>query len=96
LADLKRVKYTILEAKSQFYMPEFRVIEFIYDILERYPNTFKIIKIIKWFFLNDITEVRVFIRIVIYYKIFIKNFAVIAASIYFLIKKKIRFTWDTE
>jgi hypothetical protein len=28
---------------------------------------------------------------VIYYKIFIKNFAIIAALIYFLIRKKIRF-----
>jgi hypothetical protein len=77
-------------------MPRFRVIKFIYDILKRHSNTFKVIKIIKWFSPNDIAEVKAFIRITIYYKIFIKNFTVIAALIYFLIRKKIRFTWDTE
>jgi hypothetical protein len=88
LADLERVRCTILEAKSQFCMSGFRVIGFIYDILERYSNIFKVIKIVKWPLPNDIAEVRVFIRVAIYYKIFIKNFAIIAALIYSLIKKK--------
>jgi hypothetical protein len=47
LADLKRAECTILKAKSQFYMPRLRVIKFIYDILGRYSNIFKMIKIIK-------------------------------------------------
>jgi hypothetical protein len=47
LADLKKTKYTILKAKSQFCMPGFRVIRFICDILERYLNIFKVIKIVK-------------------------------------------------
>jgi hypothetical protein len=47
LANLERVGCTILKAKSQFYMPRFRVIKFIYDILKRYSNIFKIIKIMK-------------------------------------------------
>jgi hypothetical protein len=88
LANLKRVGYTILKTKSQFCMPGLRVIRFIYDILEWYPNTFKIIKIMKWPLPNNITEVKIFIKVAIYYKIFIKNFAVIAALIYFLIRKK--------
>jgi hypothetical protein len=64
---------------------------FIYDALKRYFDIFKIIKIVKWPFPNNITETRIFIRIVIYYRIFIKNFALVAAPIYSLIKKRIRF-----
>jgi hypothetical protein len=77
-------------------MPGLRVIGFIYDILGRYPDIFKMIKIVKWLFPNDVTEARAFIRVAIYYKVFVKNFAIIAALIYFLIKKGIRFAWDTE
>jgi hypothetical protein len=96
LTDLERAGYTILGIKSQFCMPRFRVIGFICDALGRYSDIFKIIKIVKWLFPNDIIEVRVFVRVTVYYRIFVKNFAVIAALIYFLIRKKIRFAWDTE
>jgi hypothetical protein len=91
LTDLKRVGYTISEAKSQFYMSKFRVVGFIYDALKRHPDISKIIKIVEWLFPNDITEIKVFVRMAIYYKIFIKNFALIAALIYSLIRKRIRF-----
>jgi hypothetical protein len=91
LADLKRVRCTISETKSQFCMPGLRIIEFICDILERYPNIFKIIKIVEWPSPNNITEARAFIKMAIYYKIFIKNFAIIAALIYSLIRKEIKF-----
>jgi hypothetical protein len=70
-------------------MPRFRVVRFVYDILKRHFNISKIIKIVKWLSPNNITEVKAFIRMAIYYKVFIKNFAVIAAPIYFLIKKKL-------
>jgi hypothetical protein len=96
LADLKRAGCTISKAKSQFCMPGLRVIKFICDILKRHPDTFKVIKIIKWLFPNDIIEVKAFVKMTVYYKVFIKNFAVIAAPIYFLMKKRIRFVWDTE
>jgi hypothetical protein len=64
---------------------------FICDVLGRYPDIFKIIKIVEWFLPNDIIEARVFIRVVIYYRMFVKNFTLIAAPIYSLIKKGIRF-----
>jgi hypothetical protein len=72
-------------------MPGLRVIKFICDALKRHSDISKIIKIVKWFSPNDIAEIRVFIKVTIYYKIFIKNFAVIAALIYFLIRKGIKF-----
>jgi hypothetical protein len=94
LTNLKRVRYTISGVKSQFYMLRFRVMEFIYNALRRYFNTFKVIKIIKWLFPNNIAEARIFIKMAVYYKMFIKNFTFVAASIYSLIRKEIRFAWD--
>jgi hypothetical protein len=91
LADLEKIGYTILGAKSQFCMPGLRVIRFVCDALKRYFNIFKVIKIMKWPFPNNIVEVRAFIRVVVYYRVFIKNFAIVAAPIYSLIKKGIRF-----
>jgi hypothetical protein len=91
LINLERAKCTISGAKSQFCMPKLQIVEFVCDTLKRHLNISKVIKIIKWPFPNDITEVKIFVRVAIYYKIFIKNFAIIAAPIYSLIKKEIRF-----
>jgi hypothetical protein len=96
LADLERARYTISGVKSQFYMPELRIVGFICDALGRHPNISKVIKIIKWPPPNNVTEARTFVKMAIYYRIFIKNFTLIAAPIYFLIRKGIRFAWDTE
>jgi hypothetical protein len=79
LADLERAEYTISGAKSQFCIFTFRVIKFIYDTLKRHSDIFKIIKIMKWPSPNNITEIKAFIKVAIYYKRFIKNFALIAA-----------------
>jgi hypothetical protein len=96
LANLEKAGCTISGVKLQFCMSGLRIMEFVYDILRRHPNISKVIKIVKWPFFNDITEVRVFVGVAIYYRVFIKNFAIVAALIYFLIKKGIRFAWDTE
>jgi hypothetical protein len=96
LANLERAGCTISGAKLQFYMPKLRIVGFICDALGRHSNTFKVIKIMKWPPFNDIIEARAFVRVAVYYKVFIKNFAIIAAPIYSLIKKKIRFAWNTE
>ena len=96
LVDLERIKYTISRVKSQFYIFRFRVVGFIYDTLERHPNTSKIIKIVEWPSPNDVAEVKAFVEVTIYYRVFIKNFAIIATPIYFLMRKKVRFIWDTE
>jgi hypothetical protein len=72
-------------------MSRLRVIEFVCDILEQHPNISKVIKIMEWPPPNDVAEARAFIRVTVYYKVFVKNFAVIAALIYFLMRKGIRF-----
>jgi hypothetical protein len=73
LANLERVRCTISGVKLQFYMLRLRVLRFICDILKRYSDISKVIKIIEWLPPNDIIEARAFIKVAVYYKIFIKN-----------------------
>jgi hypothetical protein len=91
LTNLKKARCTISGAKSQFYMSRLRIIKFICDTLKQHSNISKIIKIVKWLPPNNITEIKAFIKMIIYYRMFVKNFAIIAAPIYSLIRKGIRF-----
>jgi hypothetical protein len=63
LTNLKKIGCTISETKSQFCMPKFRVIKFVCNALGRHPNISKIIKIVKWFFPNNIIEAKTFISV---------------------------------
>jgi hypothetical protein len=69
LADLERVGCTTLGAKLQFCMPGLRVVGFIYDVLGRYSDTSKVIKIVEWPLPNDVVEARAFIRVAVYYRV---------------------------
>jgi hypothetical protein len=48
LADLERAECTISGPKSQFCMPGIRIVSFICNYLEKYLNSAKMIKIVKW------------------------------------------------
>ena len=77
-------------------MSGIRVVGFICDFLGRHPDTFKVIKIVEWAPSNDVTEAKAFIKVVIYYRVFVKNFSLIAAPIYSLMKKGAEFVWGME
>ena len=47
-ADLEWAGCTISGLKSQFCMPGIRIVDFICDYLGRYPDSAKVIKIVKW------------------------------------------------
>ena len=42
---------------------------FICDLNDRFLETVKIIKILKWFSCRDVSEVRAFIEVCVYYRI---------------------------
>ena len=91
LADLERAGCTISSPKSQFCMPGIRIVGFVCNYLGKHPNSAKVIKIVKWAEPLDVSQARVFIRIVVYYRVFVKDFATVAAPIYTLMKKNIPF-----
>ncbi len=93
LADIERVDCTIFEKKSQFCCEELRVIEFVCDVERRHSDTTKVIKILNWSSCQDAVDAREFIEICVFYRVFIADFALIAQSIYALLKKNVSFVW---
>jgi hypothetical protein len=91
LTDIERSDCTIFEKKSQFCCEELRVIDFVCDVERRHSNTAKVIKILNWFSCQDAVDVREFIEICVFYRIFIANFVLIAQSIYAFLKKNVFF-----
>jgi hypothetical protein len=93
LANIERVDCTIFEKKSQFCCEELRVVEFVCDVERRHSDTAKMIKILNWFSCQNVADVREFIEICVFYRVFIADFALIAQSIYALLKKNVSFVW---
>jgi hypothetical protein len=93
LANIKKIDCTIFEEKSQFCCEELRVIEFVCDVERRHSNTTKVIKILNWFSCQDAVDVREFIEICVFYRIFIVDFVFIAQLIYAFLKKNVSFVW---
>jgi hypothetical protein len=71
------------------------MIDFVCDVEKRHSDTTKIIKILNWFFCQDAVDVREFIEICVFYRIFIASFVFIAQSIYALLKKNVLFVWNS-
>ena len=57
----------------------------------RHPDVSKVIKILEWSPLSDITTARVFIGVYVYFRIWIEYFVLIVIPIYTLFKKEVEF-----
>ncbi len=77
LTNIERINCIIFEKKFQFCCEELRIIDFICDVKKRHSDTAKIIKILNWFFCQNVVDAREFIEICVFYRIFIANFAFI-------------------
>jgi len=75
-------------------MAGIKVVGYIYNFEGRYPDVFKVIKILKWPSLSDITIARVFIGVYMYFRIWIEYFVLIVIPIYILFKKGVEFRWE--
>ena len=67
--NLEKINCTISDEKSQYYVVNFKIIDFIYDSNNRFFEITKIIKILKWFSCWDVFEICAFIEVYVYYKI---------------------------
>ena len=70
--------------------------EFICDVNGRHPNTSKVFKTFDWLEGTDVTSTCVFIRVCVYYQIWIKKIALVATPIYYLLRKNTSFIWGEE
>ncbi len=93
LANIERIDCIIFEKKSQFCCEELRVIEFVCDVEKRHSDTTKIIKILNWSSCQNVVDVREFIEICVFYRVFIADFVFIAQLIYAFLKKNVSFVW---
>lgn len=82
--------------KSEFLMSELKIVAFMCGKDGRKPDPIKIDKITKWGPCRDLTDARAFIGLCVYYRVWIKDFAKIAAPIYALNKKGVEFEWGDE
>ena len=84
---LKLANVKISEEKSHFDQSKIIIVEFSCNYKRRYSETAKISKIVNWLSCENITEIRIFIEIYIYYWIWIENFVIVAQSIFVFFKK---------
>ena len=94
-ADLERAGLTI-GPKSQFGMQGMKVVGFVCGAEGRTPESSKVIKILDWKPCTDVTEVRAFLGVCVYYRIWISDFIVIIVPLYYLTKKNVEFEWCSE
>jgi hypothetical protein len=93
LADIERAGATISGHKSDFCYPSMIVVGYRIDQHGRHPDEKKIDKIINWPDCRNAREVRMFIGVCVYYRIWVLGFAIIAAPLFKLLRKNAPFEW---
>lgn len=96
LADLERAGATISGEKSQFCLQGLKMVGFVCDTNGKHPESLKVIKILEWTHCETQKEVRAFLGICVYYRIFIENFATIAEPLFRLLRQDVEFNWGEE
>jgi len=96
LADLERAGCTISGAKSHFCKDEIVVVGYRCNGKGRYPEESKVAKIIYWRDCEDVTSARAFLGVVVYYRIWVEDFAIKAEPIFRLLRVNVPFVWGIE
>jgi hypothetical protein len=96
LANLERAGLTISGAKLQFCIEGIKVVGYVCDIEGRKPATAKVIKILEWSKFPNERELRSFLGLVVYYRIWIKDFSRKAKCLYALLKNDVPFIFTKE
>ena len=71
------------------------VVRYVYNREGKHPQKAKVLKILTWPLLNNRTELRGFVGICVYYRIWIPNFAVTADPLYGLLRKNVVWIWTS-
>jgi len=79
--------------KSQWCHPGLVIVGYTCDYDGRRPEAAKVAKIVEWPPCANVTEARAFIGVCVYYRIWIKDFAIIAKPIFLLFRKNEPFAW---
>ena len=93
LADLERAGATISAKKSYFGQDRLEVVGYEISAEGRFPNARKASKIADWPACRNVREVRGFIGLAVYYRIWVFCFAIIAKPLFLLLKDEVEFHW---
>jgi len=96
LADIEHAGGTISGKKSEFLKKQIKIVVYVCGIDGRMPEEAKIRKITRWPACTDLTDIRVFLGIYVYYRIWIKDFSAIVELLFKLGRKKEKFMWTEE
>jgi hypothetical protein len=96
LADAERAGLTVAGGKSQWLKSGVKIVGFVCDIDGRRPDERKVAKVIEWPACTSPKETREFLGLVIYYRIWVKGFAMVTAPLYYLLKKDVEFVWTED
>ena len=86
LERIERARCTI-GPKSQFCISGIMIVRFVCSAEGRSPKIAKVIKILKQRAYRNVGEAQAFVRVCVYYRIWIPEFAMLAKPIYNLFKK---------
>lgn len=94
LADVERAGATVSGAKCHWGKDRLVVVGYEVSPEGRYPNQKKVEKIVDWPECRNVTEVRIFLGIVVYYRIWVMCFTFIAKPLFMLLKKDQEWVWE--
>ncbi|KAJ2891752.1 pol protein [Zalerion maritima] len=87
---------TISVVKSKWCQKSAVIVGFVCGTNGRSPEQAKVIKIKEWTVFRDASDIRRFIGMVVFYRMFIKDFAHIAKPLYELTRTGAQFIWEEK
>ncbi|RAQ98663.1 putative gag-pol poly protein [Stemphylium lycopersici] len=96
LADIERAGGTVNGKKCYFLMERLEVVGYEVSPDGRHPNQRKVEKILNWPPCKNQKEVRSFIGICVYYRIWVLHFAIVAKPLFRLLRDSDEFAWLKE
>ncbi len=96
LVDVERSGVTTSGVKSPFCMTGIKIVSFICDADGRPPESAKMAKVVDWEPCCNLSAARAFIGLCVYYRIWVQDFAIVAAPIYQLFRREVSFVWGKE
>ena len=96
LCDIERSGATISGMKSEFCKDRLKAVGFIYDDRGRHPVPEKIAKVHEWKACKTPKEIRAFLGLCVYYRVWIKDFSIVANPMYHVLKKNVEFYLSEE
>lgn len=96
LLNIELAGCTISAKKSKFCQQTAALVGYMCGTYGRQPTTDKIVKVLEWTVCKDQRDVRGFLGMIGFYRIWIKGFAQVARPLSMLLRKGVEWQWESE